>query len=222
MRDNKTSQAASEYDANVHKTLPRYHLFHTESLDLVKAAMPKPEAWLDTGCGTGTFILQAIECFGEMEIVAADPAEEMLSMAKKKLADYQVTYMQAGSEELVCTDNFDVVTAIMSHHYLPEELRKQATKNCYKLLKQGGIYITFETIRPTSRLGTQIGLERWKNAQLLSGKDATAVEKHISRYGIEIFPITIQEHIDILQEAGFSTVEVLWVSCMQAGFYAIK
>lgn len=130
--------------------------------------------------------------------------------------------MQAGSEELVCTDNFDVVTAIMSHHYLSEELRKQATKNCYKLLKQGGVYITFETIRPTSRLGMQIGLERWQNAQLLSGKDTAAVAKHINRYGIEIFPITIQEHIDILREAGFSTVEVLWVSCMQAGFYAIK
>lgn len=83
MRDNKTSQAASEYDANVHKTLPRYHLFLTETLDLVKTAMPKPEAWFDTGCGTGTLILQAIECFGEMKIVAADPAEEMLSIAKK-------------------------------------------------------------------------------------------------------------------------------------------
>lgn len=222
MRDNKTSQAANEYDANVHKTLPRYHLFHTETLDLVKTVVPKPQAWLDTGCGTGTLVLKAIECFGPMKIVAADPAESMLSMAKEKLANYEITYMPAGSEELCCTDSFDVVTAIMAHHYLHDELRIKATKNCYKLLKRGGVYVTFETIRPTSKQGTQIGLERWKNAQLLNGKNAAAVEKHISRYGIEIFPITIQEHINILKEAGFATVEILWVSCMQAGCYGIK
>ncbi|SDD49096.1 class I SAM-dependent methyltransferase [Sporomusa acidovorans] len=222
MRDNKTSQAANEYDANVHKTLPRYHLFHTETLDLVKTVVPKPQAWLDSGCGTGTLVLQAIECFGKMKIVAADPAESMLSMAKEKLANYEITYMPAGSEELCCPDSFDVVTAIMSHHYLQDELRIKATNNCYKLLKRGGVYVTFETIRPISKQGIQIGLERWKNAQLLSGKNAAAVEKHISRYGIEIFPITIQDHINILQAAGFSTVEILWVSCMQAGFYGIK
>jgi len=222
MRDNKTSQAASQYDVNVHKTIPRYFLFHEETLDLVKAAVPKPQSWLDTGCGTGTLILKALECFGPMRIVAADPAESMLSTAKEKLVNHDITYIAAGSEDVCYTDSFDVVTAIMAHHYLNSDLRIKATQNCYKMLKQGGIYITFETIRPSTNQGTQIGLKRWQSAQLASGKSSDAVDKHISRYGSEILPITIEEHIRVLKEAGFSTVEILWASGMQAGFYGIK
>ncbi|HWR41954.1 class I SAM-dependent methyltransferase [Sporomusa sp.] len=222
MRDNKTSQAAIEYDANVHKTIPRYHLFHDETLDLVKSTVPKPLAWLDTGCGTGTLILKAIEQFGQLRFVAADPAEGMLKITAEKLANNEITYVLAGSEDLDYTDDFDVVTAIMVHHYLDEEGRKKATKNCYDMLKQGGIYITFESIRPNTETGTQIGLKRWQNAQLLNGKSPEAVDKHISRYGSELLPITIEAHKKLLTEAGFSTVEILWVSGMQAGFYGIK
>jgi tRNA (cmo5U34)-methyltransferase len=222
MRDNKTSQAASQYDANVHKTIPRYHLFHEETLDLVKAAVPKPQSWLDTGCGTGTLILKALECFGPMRIVAADPAESMLSIAQNKLANHAITYIVAGSEDICCADSFDIVTAIMAHHYLNRELRIKVTQNCYKMLNKGGLYITFETIRPSTNQGTQIGLKRWQSAQLANGKSSDAVAKHISRYGSEILPITIEEHINVLKQAGFSTVELLWASGMQAGFYGIK
>jgi len=222
MRDNKTSQAANEYDANVHKTIPRYPLFHEEILDLVKAAVPQPQSWFDTGCGTGTLLEKALECFGQMQVVAADPAENMLSITREKLMNYDITYRLAGSEELCYPDSFDVVTAIMAHHYLNEELRIQATQNCYKTLKQGGVYITFETIRPSTERGTQIGLKRWQTAQVLNGKSPASVEKHISRYGSELLPITIEAHIKILKEAGFSTVETFWVSGMQAGLYGIK
>jgi tRNA (cmo5U34)-methyltransferase len=222
MRDNKTSQAANEYDANVHKTIPRYHLFHDETLDLVESTMPNPVAWLDTGCGTGTLIVKAIEKFGQLQFVAADPAAGMLQLAAEKLANNEITYVAAGSEDLDYINNFDVVTAIMVHHYLDEEGRRKATGNCYNMLKQGGIYITFETIRPTTENGTRIGLKRWQNAQILSGKNPAAVDKHISRYGIELLPITIDEHRQLLTEAGFSTVEIFWVSGMQAGFYGLK
>ena len=222
MRDNKTSQAANEYDDNVHKTIPRYHLFHEETLDIVKAVVPKPQTWLDTGCGTGTLILKALACFGTMKIVAADPSESMLAIAREKLMNYDITYNQVGSEALCGVGIFDVVTAIMVHHYLDKELRKQATENCYNMLKQGGIYITFETIKPNTQSGTQIGLQRWRAAQLRNGKSAESVDKHISRYGSELLPITVEEHIHTIKQAGFTTAEILWVSGLQAGFYGIK
>lgn len=222
MRDNKTSQAAAEYDANVHKTIPRYHLFHDEVVDLVRAIVPRPLAWLDTGCGTGTLILKAVDQFEQTKFVAADPSAAMLQFAAEKLASQNVTFVAAGSEELVYTDNFDVVTAIMAHHYLDREGRRRATRNCYAMLKQGGLYITFETIRPATANGTQIGLERWRSAQIANGKSPDAANKHISRFGSELLPVTLAEHRELLAETGFSTVELFWVSGLQAGFYGIK
>ena len=37
-----------------------------------------------------------------------------------------------------------------------------------------------------------------------------------------MFPITIEQHLEMLKNAGFKSVNILWVSYMQAGFWAIK
>ena len=53
-------------------------------------------------------------------------------------------------------------------------------------------------------------------------KDPKIVKMHIDRRGVEVFPITIEEHIKMLREAGFRSVDVLWTSYLQAGFWAVK
>ena len=221
-RDNKTSQSAAFYDANVEKTIPCYSQFHLETLDLVRAVMPEPALWLDTGCGTGNLAAKATDRFDGVKFILSDPSAAMLDIAREKLQGVAAQYIQSGSETLSLATPVDVVTAIMSHHYLTAEQRRQATENCFSALKPGGVYVTFETIRPCSDAATAIGLQRWRQHQLASGKPAEEVEKHISRYGVELLPITIEEHLRLLRQIGFSVVEILWASGLQAGFYAVK
>ena len=51
---------------------------------------------------------------------------------------------------------------------------------------------------------------------------ALDVKMHIERRGVEVFPITIEQHIELLKKCGFRSVNVLWTSYLQAGFWAIK
>lgn len=226
MCDNKTSQPAQEYDAKVEKTLPLYMFFHEHTLDLVKAAKPDPTVWLDTGCGSGNLVAKATKDFANTHFVLADPSEVMLSVAQEKFRndkDVDVEFIKAGTQKLNhSNESLDVITAIMSHHYFDIAMRRKATENCFRMLQEGGVYVTFESIRPQSEKGLQIGLERWGQAQLRQGKTLQEVEKHISRYDVEFFPISIDSHLKLLKDSGFSTAEVFWVSVMQAGFYAIK
>ena len=221
-RDNKTSQSAALYDANVEKTIPRYSQFHLETLDLVGAVIPNPSSWLDTGCGTGNLAAKAVARFAGVKFILSDPSPAMLDIAREKLQGVAAQYIQSGSETLSLAKSVDVVTAIMSHHYLTAEQRWQATENCFAALKPGGVYVTFETIQPCSDAATAIGLRRWRQHQLAGGKSAEEVEKHISRYGVELLPITIEEHLRLLRQVGFPVVEILWASGLQTGFYAIK
>jgi len=222
MRDNKTSQVASEYDANVSKTIPYYTLFHEETIKLVKAYGVTAGSWLDTGCGTGNFIRKAKEQFKDVKFVAADPSSSMLEIAKEKLSEMDIPCLLAGTEELCLEEPFEVVTAILAHHYLDKMMREKATRNCHDMLKPGGVYVTFETIRASTEKGTEIGLQRWRDTQVANGKSTNSADKHISRYGTELLPITIDSHLVLLRKTGFSIAEILWVSGMQAGFYAIK
>jgi tRNA (cmo5U34)-methyltransferase len=90
------------------------------------------------------------------------------------------------------------------------------------MLKPGGLFVTFENIRPLTEHGTKIGLERWGGFQVAGGKTREEAGEHLGRFDREYFPITILEHLQLLKAAGFTSVEILWVSFMQAGFHATK
>lgn len=228
MNDNTTPHKAIEYDENIKKTIPLYEYFHTETIGLIYYYNNKCDKWLDIGCGTGTLVEKAYDKFPNTRFILSDFSEEMLEQAKIKfegtLLD-RIDFLPKCSSQginIYLNEKVDVITAIQVHHYLNREERKIATKNCFDLLNEGGIYITFENIKPLTERGTTIGLNRWGQFQEDMGKDKETVEIHKSRFNKDYFPITIPEHLELLKETGFDTYEVFWYSEMQCGFYAIK
>lgn len=226
--DNKTPYKASEYDKNVRETIPFYELFHSETIDLIKAIKPQAKCWLDTGCGTGFLVEKAFTQFPRTFFILADPSKGMILEAKERLrfvpSDHILFMEPVGSEDLPerLIVQPEVITAIMCHHYLKPGQRRSALKSCFDLLSPGGLFVTFENIHPGSGNHLETGLRRWKGFQLSQGRSAKAVEQHLDRFNKEYFPISIVEHLKILTECGFRIAELFWYSQMQAGFYAIK
>ena len=100
--------------------------------------------------------------------------------------------------------------------------RNIAVKKCYEALKEDGIFMTFENIMMSSEESEAIALKRWGHFLLDHGWTPEGVKAHQARRGTEMFPITIEQHLEILKNAGFKSVNILWVSYMQAGFWALK
>jgi tRNA (cmo5U34)-methyltransferase len=225
--DNSMSYSAAGFDAMVHKTLPYYETFHQETINLIKAMDLEPKCWLDTGCGTGTFAQKAVTAFPKTNFVLADPSKDMLSAAKRKLANIEserLRFLEPIATQNLIENNekFDVITAIQAHHYLSPDERVKATKACFKLLNSSGTFVTFENIRPMTKEGVTVGKKYWGQFQLTQGRDKATVDAHLERFGVGYFPITIEEHLSLLRKTGFTAVEILWFSYMQAGFYCIK
>lgn len=222
--DNATPHPASFYDQQVRTTIPYYDIFHDETIRLIKTTHPEPELWLDTGCGTGSLVMKAQRHFTKTTFLLADPSPEMMRMAYEKLKNVpRIKFLDpAATQHLQLENTMDVITAIQAHHYLAPSARKLATQICYAGLKKGGIYVTFENIRPLTTKGIVIGKQLWADYQSSQGKDSQSVLKHLDRFDSEFFPITVEEHISLLREQCFSVAEMLWYSTMQAGFYGIK
>ena len=228
-KSGKPEKGASKlYDSHITATIPYYDAFNVEIINLVRATGREPVLWLDTGCGTGNLVSRAAKAFPHTEFILADPSAEMLQEAKQKMKkDAVVNYRvlePCGTQEISLPEGErpDVVSAVLCHHYLDKQGRKNATGRCFHLLTGGGLYITFENIRPLSAAGTEIGLANWQRFQRERGKSAAAAASHIKRFGVEYFPVSIEEHLSLLRETGFKSVELLWFSYLQAGFYAIK
>lgn len=225
--DNSTPYSAQVYENQVKNTIPYYDEFHTETVKIVKAVCIYPKTWLDTGCGTGSLVQKATTEFPDTQFVLVDPSPQMLDAAKKKLERQvaaKIQFLQPNPTEKLdnLKQKFDVITAIQSHHYLMPNSRIEATNVCFKLLCSKGVYITFENIRPFTSEGIKISKHNWGQFQLSRGRSRQTVEEHLKRFDTEFHPITVEEHLSLLRKTGFSTVELLWHSCMQAGFYCIK
>lgn len=223
--DNTTPHSSAKYDTEIIKTIPYYPSMHLETVKLVKSFNKDINNWLDTGCGTGTLASLVLENFPQVNMVLADPSNEMLGICRTKLTkdNYSINYINSDTGTLTLKDySFDVITTIQAHHYLKKDQRGEATSKCYSYLKPGGIYIAFENIRPRSDDSTTILKKYWKQFQVESGKEITDAEKHIQRFDVEYFPITIEEHLKLYETTGFKVADMFWKSYMQAGFFCIK
>ncbi len=226
--DNSTPHLPTVYDDQISNTIPHYDSFHDEIINIVQAIMPDPGSWLDTGCGTGTLVRKCLEIFPCTIYMLADPSAAMLQEARKKLAGFasrRVKWLEPVATQqlnLKPDRHVDIVSAVQSHHYLSAAERRRATEVCYEILNRGGVFVTFENIRPSTEAGVRIGKQNWSNYQLSRGKSREQVEKHMQRFDVEYFPITVEEHLVLYRSCGFAVVELFWLSCMQAGFYCIK
>ena len=173
-KDGKPAQNFPQtYDSHINITIPYYHTFNTEIINLVRAAGPEPQLWLDTGCGTGTLAGEALQAFNGTKFILADPSPEMLAVAKSKLESKyspRVLFMEKSTtQEIILPggEKPDVITAVLCHHYLQENGRVEATRKCYELLKPGGLYVTFENIMPFTHWRNrswQSQLEKFSNS----------------------------------------------------------
>ncbi len=226
MSDNKSAFHSSEYDKNIRQTIPYYQDFYEQIIDLVKAHNKMFHLtalkWLDVGCGTGKMASLAYECTEIEKFVFCDCSMEMLKTAKKRFPFSNAEFSLCDIQNLPYTNEFDIVTTILVNHYLQKEERKTAIKKCWKSLKTNGLFITFENFAPFGELGQDIYLDRWKSYQLNQGRGSTECEGHIKRYGKEYFPISVTEHLELIQNCGFRSVEILWLSNMQVGIWGIK
>lgn len=220
--DNTTPMRAKDYDEKINSTIPYYSDFYSQTLDVIEQCDFEQMDWLDLGCGTGSLEEIALQRFSEINFVLVDPSENMLEQAKTKLNNKSIEYICTSSTSIQFSNRFDVVTAIQSHHYLQEDERRKATECVYHALKKGGIYICFENIIPQDEEVKQFELLRWGRYQQRHGKTEEEAKAHNARCGINYFPLTATEHIQLLKSVGFSKVHIFWVSYMQMGIYGIK
>lgn len=222
MKDNNSAFNVDEYDEKIAQTLPYCQDFYQTVVDLVSVYFKEEPRWLDVGCGTGKMAEVALANLEVESFLFCDNSSKMIEFVSKKFKLSNVDFLNESIEKLSFNNEFDIITAIQVNHYLHRDKRIIAIENCYRGLKDNGIFITFENYAPFSDVGKELGLARWKKYQLNHGRNINEVQNHLNRYGQDYFPITINEHMKLIKDCGFKVVEIIWLSYLQVGFLAIK
>lgn len=223
MGNRKAAFSAENYDRDILNTIPYYDEVYNQIADMVSIAfLNKAVSWLDVGCGTGKMAEVALEQCNVEKMICTDNSSAMLEVARQKISSSYVEFLELPMEGIDYDSQFEVISSILVNHYLSYEERTIAVRNCYNALKEEGCYITFENFAPCDGIMKKLYLKRWEKYQYSKGKSIKECEEHLSRYGTEYFPITIQEQIRILKEYRFRSIEIFWCSYMQVGILARK
>jgi demethylmenaquinone methyltransferase/2-methoxy-6-polyprenyl-1,4-benzoquinol methylase/phosphoethanolamine N-methyltransferase len=144
---------ASFYDALANiVTFGQVGRFRKITID--QALLLPGEALLDVGCGTGGVTLPARLPLGEYGSAAGiDPSPEMIAIARRKAhrAGLEIDFRVAAIECLPFPDRtFDVVTASLMMHHLPQPLQVKGLAEIWRVLKPGGRILIADMIKSST------------------------------------------------------------------------
>ncbi|MHA1992265.1 MAG: class I SAM-dependent methyltransferase [Candidatus Kariarchaeaceae archaeon] len=161
---------------------------------------------LDIGAGTGYLSKRILNELEGSEIIISDFSENMLSAVDDYLCDFKGRYQKRVldfQEENLGNAEYDIIVSSMAIHHLRDisEYRK-LYENINAALKYNGIFLCIDMITGADNCVERFYKKVWTKHLIINfGK--TESDRILKQYGREDSPISITNHLELLQSCGF-------------------
>ena len=157
---------------------------------------------LDLGCGTGLELGYYFEINGTAEVTGIDLSAEMLKELQKKFADKNLTVVQGSYFDWNYPwKRFDAAVSVESLHHFTPDAKLTLYRKILGSLKENGYFILTDYFAESE----QMQEEYFRNLEQLK-KSEGLDEDEFYHYDT---PLTLDNEIGILRQAGFGRVDVL-------------
>ncbi|MDG6906128.1 MAG: class I SAM-dependent methyltransferase [Nitrososphaerota archaeon] len=171
----------------------------TEGEDVLMGQMPpNVKRVLDLGTGSGRLLSLVKARKPDIEGVALDYSETMLSEARKRFAnDKKIkVFSHDLRDPLPAIGNFDAIVSSFAIHHLTHERKKEIYSEIYELLNPDGVFCNLDHVAsPTEAL-------HLKFLKLMN--QTPEVEDHSNKL------LDVESQLCWLREIGFSDVDCHW------------
>lgn len=202
---------AAEFDELIVRLIPRYN----EMIDAMIAVIPfqtdQPLQVIDLGCGTGTVALRVKKQFPRARITCLDLAENMLALARAKLAAYDgMEFVQGDFLAHPYEGPYDVaVSSLALHHLQTDEDKQKFYRRLFGALTPGGVFWTADAALGATPALNQTYMEKWKEYMRRSMTEGQ-IEERFAKDAQEDRPAALADHFRWLEQAGFVAPEIVW------------
>jgi len=198
-----------EYEGLMQRLVPQYKKQHEIIYELLPEVSEKQLRVLDLGCGNGALSELVLNKLPNAYVVGFDLAPKMLAAYEEKLLEFKGRY------ELLLGDfrfdsigkNYDIVLAGLSLQHLTWGERKEFYKLVYSVLNPKGSFILDDIIIDEDWHTRKIQYSNWMEFIASNGEDPNFwLNKHL----IKDYPLTLEDHFQWLEDAGFLKTDCYW------------
>jgi len=167
--------------------------------DLIAGYLPRDARdILDLGCGTGLELPAIYARFPQAHVLGIDLAADMLALLRERCAGFAVeTLCMSYFDYGFPPGRFDAAISVMSlHHFTPAQKLDLYTR-VRQTLKPGGVFLNCDYIIDNPMLA-RLNFLRLRRLKREPG------EVHFDT------PLTARKEMELLRQAGFGRVEIVW------------
>ena len=201
------------YDEYMHQSVPSFEAFY----EAIAQPIPFTEGVmqiLDIGCGTGLEFGPIFQRAPNARITGVDLSEKMLAKLRSKYVDClrQIRLIQGSFLEMFSGETkYDYVVSVMTLHHLLPKSKGRLYHRIRQALKAGGKYIEGDYIVSKEKEVRMLAECREKLRLVEGCGDGI--------YHVDI-PLTMEMQRELLLEADFGMVEVIWAEGEAAVYVA--
>jgi len=204
-------EEAAAFDEIINMIIPHYEKMIQALVDTIPFEKSANIKVLDLGCGTGNVSYKIKKRFPNSEIICLDIAENMIKMAKNKLAEYDdITFKIMDFRNINFKNEFNVVISSLAIHHLIDDEKKKIYKHIYDSLRSRGVFYNADIILGSNDELQNIYMEKWIQHMLkkLSKKEIDTI--WLPKHKREDLPAKIIDHITWMEDLGFEGIDVVW------------
>ena len=223
-------EPVARYDADMAVMHPNRSRMVEIALEVLPFGREEPLQALDIGVGTGYFTAKFLEAFPLASVHALDGAEAMIELARERLGRRQQNVMFSVGDfrdlgRILAGQRFDVVFSSYALHHLARDEKRSVVADAVSLLRPGGWLLNADlVVAESARLEERIQDIRLRGIvqRAATGDPRFADYDTTRRYLDEMEaeegdqPITLEEDLLVLREAGLEDVAAFWLEYREA------
>lgn len=215
---------ASVFDDMLNRSVPFYKENLNLQIKILKEFLKDNDKIIDLGCSTGNFLIElAKKSDKKLKLTGIDNSEAMIKRAKQKAKAFGVEIKFLNEDFL--NSNLNNAKAIIANYtiqFIRPLKREKLIKKIYSSLKEDGIFLMSEKLISENKKLNKIMIDIYYEYKKKMGYSEFEIAQKREALENVLIPYSMQENIDMLKEAGFKNIEIIFRWNNFATFLAFK
>ncbi|WP_457564714.1 carboxy-S-adenosyl-L-methionine synthase CmoA [Caminibacter sp.] len=216
-------EVASVFDDMLNRSVPFYKENLELQIDILKNFLQKNDKVVDLGSSTGTFLINLAKKVNDIELIGIDNSPAMIKRARHKAKAFgvDVKFIEADFLDYDFS-NSKAIIANYTIQFVRPLKREKLIKKIYDSLTKDGIFLMSEKLITENKKLNKIMIDIYYDYKKKMGYSEFEIAQKREALENVLIPYTMNENIEMLKNAGFNEIEVIFRWNNFATFIAFK